>query len=105
MEEANFDLVTIPLDGGAPAPILATTRSELDPAWSQDGQQYAFVTDRSGSLELWLKNAVGPWPERPLVTRDQFSDLTWTLGSTAFSPDGSGSLISDWAREAATVSG
>jgi eukaryotic-like serine/threonine-protein kinase len=88
VEEANFDLVSIPLDGGEPAPILATARSELDPAWSKDGQQYAFVTDRSGSLELWLKNAVGPFAERPLVTRDQFSDHTWTIGSPAFSPDG-----------------
>ena len=88
VEEANFDLVTMPLDGGEPTTILATARSELDPAWSKDGQQYAFVTDRSGSFELWLKNTVGPWAERPLVTRDQFSDHTWTLGSPAFSPDG-----------------
>ena len=88
VEEVNFDLVTIPLDGGEPAPILATARSELDPAWSKDGQQFAFVTDRSGSLELWLKHAAGSWAERPLVTDDQFRDHTWALGSPAFSPDG-----------------
>jgi Tol biopolymer transport system component len=88
VEEANFDLVTIPLDGGEPATILATARNELDPAWSKDGQHYAFVTDRSGRLELWLRNASGSWAERPLVADDQFSDHTWALGSPAFSPDG-----------------
>ena len=32
--------------------MLATARNEFDPAWSPTGDQFAFVTDRSGSIEI-----------------------------------------------------
>ncbi len=37
------------------------------PAWSPDGSQIAFITDRNGSYELWVMNADGS-NQRPLVT-------------------------------------
>jgi serine/threonine protein kinase len=89
-EAVDFDLIALPLDGGSPRPILATSRNEFDASWSGDQSQYVFVTDRSGSLELWLRSADGQF-ERPLVTEALFppGDRTWALGSPAFSPDGS----------------
>ena len=87
-EAVNFDLVAIPTDGRPPRPIVATTRNEYDPAFSEKRAQYAFVSDRRGPLELLLRSADGLL-EIPLVTSQRFpGDYTWALGSLAFSPAG-----------------
>ena len=57
----------------APAELLATARNEFDPAWSPAGDQFAFVTDRTGTLGIWARSRDGQW-ERPIVT-----DATSTL--------------------------
>lgn len=60
----------------------------MDPAWSPAGDQYAFVTDRTGAMEIWVRSRDGQW-ERPLVTHADFDESrTETFGSLAFSPDG-----------------
>jgi Tol biopolymer transport system component len=87
-EEVDFDLVLISPDGQTRRTMLATARNELDPAWSPSGDQYAFVTDRSGTIEIWSRSRDGVW-ERPIVTSADFGDSrTVTLASLAFSPDG-----------------
>jgi Tol biopolymer transport system component len=84
----DFDVIALPLDGGPPRTVLATSRNEYDPAWSQSQSQLVFVTDRSGTLELWVRSADGQF-ERPVVTADMFpNDPTWALGAIAVSPDG-----------------
>ncbi len=87
-EEVDFDLTLIAPDGRTRRTMLATARNEFDPAWSPAGDQFAFVTDRSGSLEIWARSSDGVW-ERPIVTAADFgSSRTETLASLAFSPDG-----------------
>jgi Tol biopolymer transport system component len=44
---------------GPPTPLIASTRLEAAPAWSPDGKKIAFVSDRSGSFELWICSADG----------------------------------------------
>ena len=39
------------------APFSVSTRNEINPIWSPDGSQLAFISDRSGSQELWLVRA------------------------------------------------
>jgi eukaryotic-like serine/threonine-protein kinase len=87
-DEVDFDLVLISTDGQTRRTMLATARNELDPAWSPQGDQFAFVTDRSGTIEIWARSRDGLW-ERPIVTPGDFGDSrTDTLASLAFSPDG-----------------
>jgi serine/threonine protein kinase len=87
-EEVDFDLVLIEPDGRTRRTMLATARNEFDPAWSPVGDQFAFVTDRSGSTEIWARSRDGLW-ERPIVTAADFgTSRTDTLPSLAFSPDG-----------------
>ena len=87
-EEVDFDLVAISDTGELLPKPLATARNEMDPAWAPNGEQYAFVTDRSGTMEIWLRSRDGQW-ERPIVTGHNFGEaLTDTLGSLAFSPEG-----------------
>lgn len=88
-EEVDFDLVAFAEDGRSRGTLLATARNEMDPAWSPLGDQFAFVTDRTGPMEIWVRSRDAQW-ERPLVTAADFTDSTRTdtLGSLAFSPDG-----------------
>ena len=86
--EEDYDLVEIPLAGAAPRTALATSRSEADPAWSPQGGRYAYVTDRTGRQEIWLRTPEGQFDE-PLVTAASFPDEgTLLLSGLAFSPDG-----------------
>jgi Tol biopolymer transport system component len=88
--EPDYDVVGISVQTGAAQPLLATARNESDPAWSRDGTQLAYVTDRSGADEIWLRTPDGRTPDRPLITQGDFAadDRTIMLGSPSFSPDG-----------------
>ena len=84
----DFDLVKVPLDGGQPENLLATSRNEFDPAWAEEKRLLVFATDRSGTLELWARSADAEY-SWPLVTDDMFpNDATLALGSIAVSRDG-----------------
>ena len=84
----DFDLLSVPLDGSPMQPLYGTRRSEFDPAWSPDGDQLAYSTDRTGSSEIWLRGLQNQW-ERPLVTAADFG-ATWiaSLSEPNISPDG-----------------
>jgi len=45
------------------------------PAWSPDGSQIAFLTDRSGQWEIWVMDADGG-NQQPLVTVDMLGGVT-----------------------------
>jgi Tol biopolymer transport system component/predicted Ser/Thr protein kinase len=87
-EEADFDLMYVPIDGSAASPFLATARSERNPTWSPKNDEYAYVTDRTGSPEIWMASGNGQW-RKPLITAKDFeNDLTYGLADLAFSPEG-----------------
>ena len=71
-----------------PVLALATSRSEMDPAWRPDRTEIAFATDRTGRAEIWLRSQKGDFDERPVVTPSDFSTPTYLLSAPAFSPDG-----------------
>ena len=53
------------------------------PAWSPDGKQVAFFSDRSGENELWLTDAAGGKPPRQLT-----KGLKGNFYAPVWSPDG-----------------
>jgi Tol biopolymer transport system component len=81
------DIVELPLDGSAPRTLLATSLPEFSPTWSPTGDQFAYVTRRNGTDELWVRSTQGNW-DRPVVTAKEFPTLEAIL-SPSFSPDGS----------------
>jgi Tol biopolymer transport system component len=88
VQDEGYDLVEIPLDGSPLRPVLATSRTEADPDWSPVAEQYAYVTNRTGVQEIWIRNRDGSL-ERPVVTPASFPDRdTFLLGGLAFSGDG-----------------
>jgi Tol biopolymer transport system component len=85
----DFDLMEAPMAGGRVRELLATSRWEGMPAWAPMNQQFVFVTDRRGPMEIWLKSRAEGW-ERPLVTPQDFpGDPTRSFMGPVFSPDGS----------------
>lgn len=87
-EDSDFDVLEVPLDGSPTRSLLATSRIEKMPVWSPDGSQFAYVTNRSGSDEIWARSADGAW-ERPVATKKDFpASTTFLLSDLSFSPDG-----------------
>ncbi len=84
----DLDLVEIPLAGGPARPLIATSRSEYMPSWSEKG--LAFITDRTGQQQIWMRGRNEDW-ERPIVTARDFQaagqQVTVFMGP-ALSPDG-----------------
>jgi serine/threonine protein kinase/Tol biopolymer transport system component len=88
-EAVDYDIVEVPLDGGSPRALLTTSRNELDPTFSKDGNQFAYVSDRGGTQQIWLRSRTGELFERLIVGPEQFSgDPTLVLGAPALSPNG-----------------
>ncbi len=48
--------------------------NNASPAWSPDGSQIAFATDRTGQWEIWIMNADGSNPH-PLLSADALAGL------------------------------
>jgi len=86
--EYDTNVVEIPLDGSAPRNLIATGRLEHSPVWSPRGREFAYVTDRTGADEIWIRN-VETGRELPIVTPQSFSGGNIEFLTTpAYSPGG-----------------
>lgn len=80
--DGNFEIWIVPVSGGAATRLTRDPGSDQWPAWSPDGNQIMFASDRDGSGDLWLMSADGE--DLIQVTSDSAGD--WT---PHWSPDGS----------------
>ncbi len=53
------DIYTMPAEGGKASLLLGGMAFEYHPVYSPDGKQIAFISDRDGSINLWIANADG----------------------------------------------
>ena len=67
---------------GKPERLLSSTGKNHSPSYSPDGRHIAFVSDRSGSPEIWLADQDGSD-----LKRLTYFNGSW-LGSIRWSPDG-----------------
>jgi dipeptidyl aminopeptidase/acylaminoacyl peptidase len=82
--EANkkpTQIYTVPVEGGSPRQITNGGGLNERPRWAPDSKRIAFVSDRSGTPQVWIMNADGSAPTQ--VTR-----LSTEAGGVLFSPDG-----------------
>jgi tricorn protease len=67
--EARGDLFTVPAEKGE---IRNLTRSpgvrEMTPTWSPDGRWVAYLSDRTGEYEIWVRPGDGSGEERRVTT-------------------------------------
>ena len=85
--EEGYDVIEVPLDGSASREVIATSRNEVAPAWAPDGVHFAYITDRNGAREIWLRNRADG-SERLIVGQKEFPGEASFL-DCAISPDGS----------------
>jgi TolB protein len=82
----GLDIAIISLSNPAQAPVLLTddAGSEHSPAWAPNGREIAFVSDSSGSADIWLADLN--------KTEDRITDITNTPqvaeSHPVWSPDG-----------------
>jgi hypothetical protein len=83
----DHDVLTVDVETGAVSPLIATRRSEDMPAWSLNSPVMAYVTDRTGTSEIWLHRP--GQRDGPAVTGREFpARTTQFLMSPLPSPDG-----------------
>ncbi len=77
------DIYTLPVEGGQARPLVTGKAFQAQPRVSPDGSQLAFVSDESGSDNVWIAEIDGSNP-RALTTETEAGML-----SPAWSADGS----------------
>jgi len=80
----NFDVVSVNLETAAGQRLVATERNEQMPAWAARQWVMAYVTDRNGPMEIWLRAGE---VDRPLVTAKDFAGRTISFMAPALSFD------------------
>ncbi|MBK5256761.1 MAG: gamma-glutamyltransferase, partial [Vicinamibacteria bacterium] len=81
--DEDADIYAVALKGGASTQVTKNPAREMSPAISPDGAQLAFVSNRSGSDEIWVMTSAAPFGEARRVTFNDGDDT-----DPAWSPDG-----------------
>ncbi|NOT59487.1 MAG: hypothetical protein HOP19_04590, partial [Acidobacteria bacterium] len=93
------DIYTLPISGGEAKKIIGDMSFESQPAWSPDGKQIVFISDRSGGENLYVCKPDGT--DIKPITKGRGSDVTYYLSPT-WTPDGQYILASKAERGIAT---
>jgi Tol biopolymer transport system component len=63
------DLDVVAVSGGAPRTLVANGAANTSPQWSPDGSKVLYISDKTGTQDVWVVDAAGgeptdatPWP-------------------------------------------
>jgi len=80
----------MPPSGGNPLPLTYGEYDNINPRWSPDGQRIAFISNRSGNVELWTVDVPGggehPVAQSNLEYRRPGGELRITVDGTDGKP-------------------
>ncbi len=83
----NMDIVSVSIEDGSARTLLSTAREESMAAWAAMQPKLAWVTNRSGPYEIWVRQPDGS--DRPVVTAADFpTGANRGFMNPALSPDG-----------------
>ncbi len=88
------DLYVMPVEGGRAKRIAAGMAFEMQPVFSPDGKWLAFVSDRSGSENLWVMR-----PDGSGARQISFRDDVLPVTSPAWSADGDSIYVTRYRPE------
>jgi Tol biopolymer transport system component len=69
----NFDIYTIPVEGGQETRLTTDPGKDDGPDYSSDGKYIYFNSDRTGHMQVWRMNADGSNQEQ--ITRDEYGNV------------------------------
>jgi hypothetical protein len=70
--DGNFDIYTIPVEGGEETRLTTTLGLDDGPEYSPDGQYIYFNSERTGHMQIWRMNADGS--EQTQVFSDEYNN-------------------------------
>ncbi|MEX0289708.1 MAG: TolB family protein [Flavobacteriaceae bacterium] len=68
----NYDIYTIPFEGGKETRLTTTEGLDDGPDYSPDGKYIYFNSERSGTMQIWRMKTDGSDPEQ--ITLDKYHD-------------------------------
>lgn len=93
--EAMYSIIEVPLDGSQPREVITSSRQAVAPSWAPDGTRFAYVTNRSGAAEVWLRNRVDG-SERRIAGQNEVGGAENQFFDAAISPDGNRVAFRRW---------
>ena len=83
----TFDIASVSVEDGSTKILVGTGHEEHKPAWAARQAKLTWVTERSGSPEIWMRNVDGS--DRPVITTQDFAaGTTDAFTNPALSPEG-----------------
>jgi serine/threonine protein kinase len=97
-DASHYDVASLSVEDGTAKMLIITGDDEFMPAWSANQAKLAWVTDRSGPPEIWVRSPDGS--DRPVVTAADFpAGTSKGFGNPSLSPDGDRVVYSRLDRE------
>lgn len=78
----NWEIFTAGVDGSSPRQLTTAPGLDSSPAWSPDGRQIAFTSQRDGNANIYVMNADGS-------AQTRLTNMPGLEANPVFSPDGS----------------
>ncbi|MDQ3479236.1 MAG: hypothetical protein M3438_08775, partial [Pseudomonadota bacterium] len=79
--EQDSDVWSADLVRNTAAPLILSTSRDYEPAYAPGGNRLAFVSERSGSPEIWIQSWRGEAQRRTSLSTSEIRNISW-------SPDG-----------------
>lgn len=86
--ERDFDMLQLTATDPTLKPLISSSLDEFGPAWSPVSSQLAFVTDRTGVQQIWVKSIDDGWEHPLIASKDLGGSWFSAFADLSFSPDG-----------------
>src|SRR5947209_7915528 len=86
--QAWNQLWVIPTEGGDPFPLSYGDFDNINPRWSPDGKQIAFISNRNGNTSLWLQTVLGGAQTQLVIKERHYLKPVGHLGIKVLDPAG-----------------